>query len=225
MRIVGRDDNDQVVFQTSLPHGQTPEVVVWDAGYVMVRALRAQRSSDGELDLEVAVRPVHDEAAPRRGTAGRDRDLIIADGERPEPRQRVAAYALVSSRRGLLATQYSDLTAVAGRWGMPGGGLDEGEEPVAGVLREVYEETAQVVTLEGLETVQTSHWIGRSPRGGLEDFHASGWCTGPAARSRPSRRCSTPAARPQPLAGSRPPSGSRVDWTPGWRAILGERYG
>ncbi len=225
MRIVGRDDNDQVVFQTSLPHGQTPEVVVWDAGYVMVRALRAQRSSDGELDLEVAVRPVHDEAAPRRGTAGRDRDLIMADGERPEPRQRVAAYALVSSRRGLLATQYSDLTAVAGRWGMPGGGLDEGEEPVAGVLREVYEETAQVVTLEGLETVQTSHWIGRSPRGGLEDFHAvrlvyRAGCAEPTEPQVLDTGGTTAAARWVP-----PAEWSRVDWTPGWRAILSERYG
>ena len=47
---------------------------------------------------------------------------------------------------------------------MPGGGFDENEEPVAAVLREVYEETAQSVVLAELETVQTSHWVGRNPR-------------------------------------------------------------
>ena len=52
----------------------------------------------------------------------------------PVTRQRVAAYAVVLSQRGLLATEYSDQTAVPGRWGMPGGGMDDHESPVECVL-------------------------------------------------------------------------------------------
>ena len=40
------------------------------------------------------------------------------------------------------------------------------------MLREVAEETAQQIELGELVKVQTSHWIGRSPRADIEDFHA-----------------------------------------------------
>ena len=66
-----------------------------------------------------------------------DPGLVLAEDDEPIVRQRVAAYAVVLSDLGLLATQYSGRTAVAGRWGMPGGGLDDAEEPTDGVLREV----------------------------------------------------------------------------------------
>ena len=96
------------------------------------------------------------------------------DGVRGDPviRQRVAAYAVVVSDRGLLATEYSDRTAVAERWGMPGGGIDDHEEPDEAVLREVAEETSQRSNSASLIKIQTSHWIGRSPRAEIEDFHA-----------------------------------------------------
>ena len=55
---------------------------------------------------------------------------------------------------------------------MPGGGIDEGEAPVAAVVREVHEETGQPVDVGDLVLVQSSHWVGRSPHGGVEDFHA-----------------------------------------------------
>jgi ADP-ribose pyrophosphatase YjhB (NUDIX family) len=61
---------------------------------------------------------------------------------------------------------------VAGAWGLPGGGLDEGESPVDGVHREVWEETGQRIELGDLVAVQSDHWVGRAPGGGLEDFHA-----------------------------------------------------
>ena len=120
--------------------------------------------------LRFAVRPVVDETRPGQRPAGRDVGLVVADDEEPIIRQRIAAYAIVVSERGLLATQYSSRTAVDGRWGMPGGGIDPGEEPGAAVVREVHEETAQDVELGALVAVQTSHWVGRSPRrpgGGL----------------------------------------------------------
>ena len=60
-----------------------------------------------------------------------DPGLVIEDGTVPVVRQRVAAYAVVRSSRGLLATEFSARTAVEGLWGMPGGGLDDHEEPAA----------------------------------------------------------------------------------------------
>jgi 8-oxo-dGTP pyrophosphatase MutT (NUDIX family) len=100
------------------------------------------------------------------------RDADVAPGEAGDPFQRVAAYAIVTSERGLLLTQFNDQTHVAGDWGLPGGGLDTGESPIEGVHREVWEETGQLVELEGLVDVQSSHWIGRAPNGVVEDFHA-----------------------------------------------------
>lgn len=87
-------------------------------------------------------------------------------------RQRIAAYAIVTSQRGLLATQFSDQTHVPGQWGLPGGGVDEGEEPCDTVVREAMEETGQCIAPEALVDVQSDHWIGRAPNGVLEDFHA-----------------------------------------------------
>lgn len=220
MRIVGRDAADRVVFTTTLPHGENPDVTVYDQGYVMEGTRCAQRAADGELELELSVRPRSGEAAPRRSVAGRDRELVVGVGEQPQQRQRIAAYALVRSSRGLLATQYSDRTAVDGRWGMPGGGLDDGEEPAAAALREVHEETGQLVILGDLVTVQTSHWIGRSPRGILEDFHAvrlvyAATCPQPSDPQVLDAGGTTADARWVALA-----EWTRLDWTPGWRAIL-----
>jgi 8-oxo-dGTP diphosphatase len=100
------------------------------------------------------------------------RDAGVGGDEVGEPFQRVAAYAVVRSERGVLLTQFSSQTRVEGDWGLPGGGLDEGESPVEGVHREVWEETGQRIELGELLTIQSQHWVGRAPRGGLEDFHA-----------------------------------------------------
>jgi len=96
-------------------------------------------------------------------------DTIDAE---PVPRQRLAAYAIVTSGRGLLATQFSGQTAVPGLWGLPGGGINPGESPSQTVLREVMEETSQHLEITQLLDLQTDHWIGRSPAGIVEDFHA-----------------------------------------------------
>ncbi len=49
-----------------------------------------------------------------------DADLELDALAAPPPlRQRVAAYGIVLSERGLLATQFSDRTAVPGLWGLP----------------------------------------------------------------------------------------------------------
>jgi len=92
--------------------------------------------------------------------------------EVPELHQRVAAYAVVTSSRGVLMTQFSDRTNAEGRWGLPGGGIESGEPPELAVVREAWEESGQVIEVSDLALIQTSHWIGRAPTGRLEDFHA-----------------------------------------------------
>jgi 8-oxo-dGTP pyrophosphatase MutT (NUDIX family) len=220
MRIRGTT-GDRQVFDVLLEHGESPEHAAHRAGWVLERPLTADRDSDCELVLTVAVRPPRGEPQPL-GSRGQDADLVLGRGEHAVVRQRVAAYAVVRSSPGLLATQYSARTAVDGRWGMPGGGIDPGEEPVAAVLRETHEETGQLVELGGLHTVQSAHWIGRSPAGRIEDFHAVrlvylAECPCPTDPVVHDQDGTTAAARWVPLAEWR-----GLNWTGGWRQILGE---
>jgi ADP-ribose pyrophosphatase YjhB (NUDIX family) len=87
-------------------------------------------------------------------------------------RQRVAAYgvAVVSGR--VLLTRLTALTSRAGWWTLPGGGIDHGEDPRDAVVREVAEETGLVATVLELLDVYSSHFVGTSPVGVDEDFHA-----------------------------------------------------
>lgn len=114
-----------------------------------------------------------------------DLDADVLAGP-PVPRQRVAAYGIVLSPLGLLATQFSEMTAVPGLWGLPGGGIDAGESPSQAVVREVSEETGQQLSISQLLDVHTDHWIGRAPSGVVEDFHAvrivyAGHCPTPSS--------------------------------------------
>ncbi|MGI3786550.1 MAG: NUDIX hydrolase [Janthinobacterium lividum] len=172
MRVTGVAAKGRQVFDLPLGHGTDPRLLAYEAGWVVLRPVEAGLDDDGEIRLVLRVRHRRKgDGHPRTRKPGRDRGLKQST-EAPVVRQRFAAYAVVESARGLLATEYSDLTAVSGRWGMPGGGIDEGEEPVAAVVREVHEETGQAVDVGDLVLVQSSHWVGRSPHGGVEDFHA-----------------------------------------------------
>ena len=76
-------------------------------------------------------------SAPRRSGPGPDGPAGL--------RQRVAVYGIVGEgppdkERVLLVRAASYLT-VAGRWFLPGGGIDHGEDPVAALRRECREET------------------------------------------------------------------------------------
>ncbi len=72
--------------------------------------------------------------------------------------QRFAAYALVVDRHArVLLTLIADGFPKAGHWHLPGGGTDPGEQPVEGLLREVYEETGQSGRLLGLFAVRHDH--------------------------------------------------------------------
>ena len=160
------------VVAVRLGHGEHPEAVLSAHGWDAIRSI----SVVGQRDPHI-LRLVYDVRAstgtkPVTGVTRRDPDLVIAPGETAVPYQRVAAYAVVRSARGLLLNQFSHATNAPGEWGLCGGGIDPGELPDEAVLREVWEESGQEVVLTGLRTISSSHWIGRAPSGRLEDFQA-----------------------------------------------------
>lgn len=220
--VVGVTEDGAHAFEVVLDHGANPDVLAFDSGYLIVRPIDATRAGSGELILRLLVRPVVDEPRPRAGRQGRDSGLVLGDGVYPTVRQRFAAYAVVISNRGLLATEYSGRTAVTGRWGMPGGGLDDHEPPTSAVLREVAEETSQEIILGELVRVQTSHWMGRSPYGTIEDFHAvrlvyRASCPHPTEPVVADQGGTTESAQWVPLESWR-----SVSWTQNWRLLLSE---
>jgi 8-oxo-dGTP diphosphatase len=220
--VVGVTEDGAHAFEVILDHGADPDVLAFDRGYLIVRPIDATRARSGDLILRLLVRPVVDEPRPRLGRQGRDAGLVIGDRVRPTVRQRFAAYAVVISSRGLLATEYSGRTAVTGRWGMPGGGLDDHEPPTSAVLREVAEETSQEIILGELVRVQTSHWVGRSPYGTIEDFHAvrlvyRASCPHPTEPVVVDQGGTTESAQWLPLESWR-----SVSWTQNWRQLLSE---
>lgn len=152
-----------------IAHGQHPETLLHAAGWVAHAPESASVATDGVLELAYRVSPLS--GIPPR-VEGRRRDRDVPADAVGEAYQRVAAYALVLSREGVLLTEFTAQTHVAGEWGLPGGGLEAGETPVDGVLREVWEETGQQIVLGELIAIQSSHWVGRAPSRVIEDFHA-----------------------------------------------------
>lgn len=72
--------------------------------------------------------------------------------------QRFAAYALAHDHsHRLLLTQVADGYPGAGRWHLPGGGTDFGEQPTAALLRELAEETGQAGRIRALLGVASHH--------------------------------------------------------------------
>lgn len=173
MRIVAvRVPGGRPVFSATLPHGVDPQRLAGERGFQIVRPLSAAGSAP-ELTVTVqVVRRAGDGRLPPVRPRAMDRGLDPADAAEPVVRQRLAAYGIVLSERGLLATQFSELTAVPGSWGLPGGGIKAGELPSEALTREVEEETGQSLEITQLLDVQSDHWIGRSPAGVVEDFHA-----------------------------------------------------
>lgn len=154
------------LFSSALGHGEDPYLMVWQHGLTLTRTLAAENHQD-EIVLTVQGAPTLHRPVHRRR-----RRLRPTGTQQPDRRQRIAAYGIVLSDRGLLATEFSGRTNAAGQFGLPGGGIEPGEQPPFTVAREIREETSQDVTVNDLVDVQSDHWIGHAPNGRLEDFHA-----------------------------------------------------
>jgi 8-oxo-dGTP pyrophosphatase MutT (NUDIX family) len=89
----------------------------------------------------------------------------------PPERQRVAAYALLTRDGEVLLTQMSSRTRIEGRWTLPGGGIDHGEDPRAALRREVYEETGLRVEPGRVLDVHATHFVGARADGLVENYH------------------------------------------------------
>lgn len=89
----------------------------------------------------------------------------------PPRRQRVAAYALLVRDEQVLLTRMSDRTRIPGRWTLPGGGIDHGEDPREALVREVYEETGLHISPGMVADVHSSHFTGPRSDGLVEDYH------------------------------------------------------
>jgi 8-oxo-dGTP diphosphatase len=55
--------------------------------------------------------------------------------------QRVAVYGICEDEGSVLLVRAARYLTVAGRWFLPGGGIDHGEDPVTALRREFHEET------------------------------------------------------------------------------------
>ena len=206
MRLIGLLTDDPVI-ELVLGHGEHPDAALHRAGWVAGRPLKAGYR-DGDVTVALEVSPASPTDAPPVER------LVVHEepgsDEVPQTHQRIGAYGVVLSERGLLGTVLSRITGAPGAWTLPGGGLEAGEEPAAGLLREVHEETGQRVVPGHLLALQSDHWIGRAPNGWLEDYHVlriiySATCENP---SRP---------RVHDLGGST----ARADWVPvkSWRRL------
>ena len=230
--VVGVDRLGAEVARLVLGHGQDPTALLASHGWEARRTqdVTSQTVTTHMLTLTFEVEPTlvvepssdgeRARLADEGATTRRDPDLVMAKDEVPERHQRVAAYALVTSSRGVLMTQFSHHTNAEGRWGLPGGGIKSGEPPELAVVREAWEESGQVIEVSDLAHIQTSHWIGRAPTGRLEDFHAvrvvyRAVCpepTDPVVHDVGGTTASAAWVPPADL--------DRLDITSGWRALL-----
>lgn len=174
--VVGVDGVGAEVARLALGHGDDPTGLLASRGWQVrrVRDVVTHPVGKSALTMTFEVEPADADPRPLVPVVPVEQQI---PGDHPlageaVQHQRVAAYALVTSSRGVLMTQFSDRTSAQGQWGLPGGGLDPDEPPEQAVVREAWEESGQVIEVSDLELIQSNHWIGRSPSGQLEDFHA-----------------------------------------------------
>ena len=84
----------------------------------------------------------------------------------PRPPLRVGAYAVVVRDGSVLLARW--IGSDPPRWTLPGGGLDHGEDPRAGAVREVEEETGYRVALDRVLTVESFRELVHRPDGPLD---------------------------------------------------------
>jgi ADP-ribose pyrophosphatase YjhB (NUDIX family) len=79
---------------------------------------------------------------------------------------RVGAYAVVERDGAILLARW--VGSDPPRWTLPGGGLDHGEDPRLGAVREVEEETGYRVELRQLLTVESFRQLVQRPDGPVD---------------------------------------------------------
>lgn len=108
----------------------------------------------------------------------RDGDLVrfgdgsVVPGPRDEtPRvARLAAYGVVVRDGRILLCRVGPGNLGSGRWTLPGGGLEFGEAPDAGALREVEEETGLIAEITGPPAIHSDAGTWRR-RNGPVSYH------------------------------------------------------
>ena len=70
-------------------------------------------------------------------------------------RTRVASYAIVVDGGKVLLCRLSNIEKHSGKWTLPGGGIEFGEDPEMAMIREVKEETGLDVKSRGLACVDS----------------------------------------------------------------------
>jgi 8-oxo-dGTP diphosphatase len=98
----------------------------------------------------------------------------VTDAVAPRRVTRVSAYAVCRDERDrLLLCRIAPGYTVGfdGWWTLPGGGLEHGEDPRDGALRELTEETGLVGEIEDLLEVDSWHELYTNLAGEREDYH------------------------------------------------------
>jgi 8-oxo-dGTP diphosphatase len=143
-------------------HGEHPASAVSrlaaeQAGHAVrvSRVLTVNAVFDDEAHEDRIVFEAHP-ATDTPGSASPGRRIRTVPG-RPRV-QRFAAYAVVTDPdKQVLLTRIAEGYPGAGRWHLPGGGTDFGEQPTEALLRELLEETAQEAEIHDLLNVSSRH--------------------------------------------------------------------
>lgn len=83
----------------------------------------------------------------------------------------MGSYAVVVRDESLLLTRISPRGFPAGWWGLPGGGVDQGESPADAMVRELHEETGLAPVNWRLVDVHDVHTVAPGRGDHWEDYH------------------------------------------------------
>jgi len=125
---------------------------------------RADRPDDREAAVEALLGQVRWLAAGLEDPAG----TYPAGGAGRHRRRRVGSYGLALGRAGVLLVRVAEGYPGAGRWTLPGGGVEHGEDPLDGLVREFHEETGLAARVQEF-LLSDSHHLVDDERG--DDLH------------------------------------------------------